>query len=82
MRDALATVGADGSAAAWAERWSTADVEIGVISASLCHLANISYRLGGRLLTYDAAAQKFADAEANRLAHPSYRAPYVVPKLA
>jgi predicted dehydrogenase len=59
-----------------------AEVDIGRISADLCHLANISYRLGGRLLTYDPATQKFADAEANRLAHPPYRAPYVVPKLA
>ena len=59
-----------------------AEVDIGRISADLCHLANISYRLGGRLLTYDADAQKFADAEANRLAHPAYRAPYVIPQLA
>ena len=28
-----------------------AEVDIGRISADLCHLANISYRLGGRLLT-------------------------------
>ncbi|MFL6302081.1 MAG: hypothetical protein ACJ72H_00950 [Candidatus Sulfotelmatobacter sp.] len=59
-----------------------AEVEIGRISADLCHLANISYRLGGRLLPYDSSSQKFEDAEANRLAHPAYRAPYVIPELA
>ena len=29
-----------------------ADVDIGRLSADLCHLANISYRLGGRLLNF------------------------------
>ncbi len=59
-----------------------ADVETGVISADLCHLANISYRLGGRKLDFDAASQRFTDAEANHLAHPTYRAPYLIPALA
>ncbi len=59
-----------------------ADVDIGRLSADLCHLANISYRLGGRLLKFDAQNEHFEDAEANRLAHPSYRAPYTIPKLA
>ena len=58
-----------------------ADVDIGRISADLCHLANISYRLGGRQLTFDAQKESFGDAEANRLAHPSYRAPYTIPNL-
>jgi hypothetical protein len=58
----------------------TADVEIGVISASLCHLANISYRLG-RKLDFDPATWKFKnDAEANRMLTRKYRAPYVVPE--
>lgn len=41
--------------------------EIGHRSATICHLANIGYRLG-RKLTWDAAAERFADdAGANRL---------------
>jgi predicted dehydrogenase len=59
-----------------------ADVDIGRISADLCHLANISYRMGGRLLKYDAQNERFEDAEANKLAHPAYRAPYTIPNLA
>jgi predicted dehydrogenase len=58
-----------------------ADIDIGRISADLCHLANISYRRGGRLLTFDPKTEKFADAEANALAHPSYRKPYIIPQL-
>jgi predicted dehydrogenase len=58
-----------------------ADVEVGRISADLCHLANISYRCGGRLMTFDPKTEKFADADANALAHPKYREPYVIPEL-
>jgi len=55
-----------------------AEVQIGVTSANLCHLANISYRLG-RKLAYDASAGKFStDAEANKLLTREYRAPYLV----
>jgi predicted dehydrogenase len=58
---------------------ATADVEIGVTSATLCHLANISYRTG-RKLEFDAAAWQFRnDAEANAMLTRKYRAPYVVP---
>jgi predicted dehydrogenase len=57
-----------------------ADIDIGRISADLCHLANISYRRG-RLLTFDPKTEKFADSEANALAHPSYRKPYIIPQL-
>jgi hypothetical protein len=57
----------------------TADVETGVKSAVLCHLANGSYRLGRRL-AFDGAAMRFAgDEEANRMLTREYRAPYVVP---
>ncbi|MGD0001000.1 MAG: Gfo/Idh/MocA family oxidoreductase [Bryobacteraceae bacterium] len=56
----------------------TADVEIGATSASLCHLANISYRIG-RLLNWDAAARHFVnDAAADELLTRNYRSPYVV----
>jgi predicted dehydrogenase len=56
----------------------TAPVEAGVRSAALCHLANISYRLG-RKLAFDPAQRRFADADANRMLSREYRAPYVVP---
>jgi predicted dehydrogenase len=57
-----------------------AEVQIGVTSADLCHLANISYRLK-RSLEFDAATGKFPkDDEANRLLTRTYRAPYVVPE--
>jgi predicted dehydrogenase len=59
-----------------------AEVEIGKVSADLCHLANISYRLQGQTLKFDAQSKGFADEEANRLAHPAYRAPYLIPRLA
>jgi predicted dehydrogenase len=59
-----------------------ADIDIGRASADLCHLANISYRLNGQLLKFDPQARRFADDQANRLAHPAYRAPYGIPDLA
>jgi len=56
----------------------TAEIEIGAISAALCHLANISYRVG-RKLQWDAAKNKFVnDAEADKLLTRDYRKPYVV----
>ena len=57
----------------------TADIEVGVASASLCHLAHISYRLGRRL-AFDAKQLRFADSDANRLLTREWRAPYVVPE--
>jgi hypothetical protein len=58
----------------------TADVELGVISASLVHLANASYRTG-RKLAVDVKAMRFVgDSEANALLTRVYRAPYVVPE--
>jgi predicted dehydrogenase len=47
------------------------------LSASLCHLANISYRVG-RKLTLEAGPQFTNDAEANALLTRIYRKPYVV----
>jgi hypothetical protein len=56
-----------------------ADVEIGVMSASLVHIANISYRLGKRL-AFDPKTMTFrGEAEANRMLTRPYRAPYIVP---
>jgi hypothetical protein len=57
-----------------------ADIEIGLRAAGICHLANISYRLGRRV-TWDDAARKFAgDADANKMISRDYRKPYVVPE--
>ncbi len=57
-----------------------AEVEIGVASADLCHLANTSYRLQ-RSLKFDEAAHKYiGDDEANKMLTRNYRKPYVVPE--
>jgi predicted dehydrogenase len=57
----------------------TADIEIGALAAAYCHLANISYRVGGRRLDWDAGRKQFANApEANAMISREYRAPYVV----
>jgi hypothetical protein len=58
----------------------SADVEIGVISANLCHMANISYRLKRRLV-FDPKTWKFTgDNEANKMLTREYRKPYIVPE--
>ena len=58
----------------------TADVEVGVISANLCHLANISYRLKRRI-NFDPKTWTIpGDNEANRMLTREYRKPYVVPE--
>jgi predicted dehydrogenase len=59
-----------------------ADVDIGRLSADLCHFANISYRLGGRLQKLNPRTERFESDEANQLAHPAHRTPYVIPNLA
>ena len=56
-----------------------AEVEIGVTSAALCHLANISYRLGRRL-DFNPDTGRFKDADANKFLTREYRKPYVVPE--
>jgi predicted dehydrogenase len=58
------------------------EIEEGHLSSALCHLGNISYRLG-RTLQFDPKTETFpSDAEANRLLTRPYRAPFVVPKIA
>jgi hypothetical protein len=47
------------------------------LSAALCHLANISYRVK-RQLTIDPGPRFGNDTEANKLITREYRAPYVV----
>jgi hypothetical protein len=56
------------------------DVNEGVLSSDLPHLANISYRVGRRL-EFNGAAEKFVnDPEADALlTRKEYRKPYVVP---
>jgi predicted dehydrogenase len=57
-----------------------ADVEIGVASADLCHLANTAYRLK-RTLKFDEATRKYiGDEEANKMLTRNYRKSYVVPE--
>ncbi len=55
-----------------------ADVEIGVISANLCHLANISYRVKRKLVLDERRRSFVNDWEANKLLTREYRKPYVV----
>jgi predicted dehydrogenase len=51
----------------------------GHYSTTLCHLGNISYRVG-RSLTFDGTRERFeGDDEANKLLGRKYRAPYVLP---
>ena len=52
----------------------------GHFSTTLCHLGNISYRVG-RSVTFDGARERFeGDDDANKLLRRSYRAPYVLPE--
>ena len=56
------------------------DIEEGHRSASLAHLANISYRLG-RSLDFDPTTEAFRDdAEADGMLTRDYRAPYILPE--
>jgi predicted dehydrogenase len=61
----------------------TAPIEEGHISATMCHLANASYRLG-RTLNFDPEKEEvIGDDEANRLLREEdrgYRAPFVIPE--
>lgn len=57
------------------------DIREGHLSTTLCHLANISYKLG-RSLKFTGATEKFIDdSEADDMLTRNYRKPYVVPKM-
>lgn len=57
-----------------------ADIEEGHRSTLLCQMGNISYRVGGRKLTFDAGTETFVnDREADALLKRTYRVPWVVP---
>ncbi|MBL9122487.1 MAG: Gfo/Idh/MocA family oxidoreductase [Planctomycetaceae bacterium] len=59
----------------------SADIEQGRRSTLMCQLANISYRLGGEKLTFDAATENCVGNDAaNRLLKREYRSPWVVPE--
>jgi predicted dehydrogenase len=57
------------------------DVEIGRMSTTICHLGNISYRLG-RDVRFDSKTETFGDDEAaNAWLTKAYRSPYVLPEV-
>jgi predicted dehydrogenase len=57
------------------------DIEEGHFSAVLCHLGNISYRLGNRALQFDGDTETFPnDPEANKLLKRMYREPWIIPE--
>ncbi|MCB9384540.1 MAG: Gfo/Idh/MocA family oxidoreductase [Bryobacterales bacterium] len=56
------------------------EIEQGHLSTSLCHLTNIAY-FTGRKLVFDPATETFpGDAEANKFLKREYREPFVVPE--
>ena len=58
-----------------------ADVEIGHKSVLLCHMANISYRVGNKKLELDPRTERFTNCdEANKYIKREYREPWVVPE--
>jgi len=62
-------------------RRPNADVEIGRLSTTLCHLGNIATRLG-REVRFDPATESFpGDKEANAWLSKPYRKPWTLPKL-
>jgi hypothetical protein len=57
-----------------------ADVEEAHLSMLLCHLANISYRVGNRKLKFNGATESFvSDNEASKYLKANYRKPWIVP---
>ncbi len=58
-----------------------ADVELGRLSTTICHLGNISYRLR-RDIVFDPATETFGDDKAaNAYLTKEYRSPYTLPKV-
>ena len=56
------------------------DVTQGHLSASLVHLADISYRIGNKQLYFDSKTERFTNSEdANKLLKGNYRTPYAIP---
>jgi ATP-dependent Clp protease ATP-binding subunit ClpX len=58
-----------------------ADIEIGHLSTTLCHLGNVAWQLN-REVRFDEASQTFQDdAEANELLSKTYRDPWQLPEV-
>ena len=57
-----------------------ADIEEGHLSSSLCHLGNISYRLGRKLHINPSSESFVNDPEADAMLTRKYREPFVVPE--
>ena len=56
-----------------------APLEEGHLSTSLCHLGNISYRVG-RSVKFDGTTERFVgDSEADSYLSRTYRSPYALP---
>jgi len=60
---------------------TVSDVEIGHNSMIACHLANIAFRTGRRVQWDAAREQIVGDAEAQKLIHKAYRAPWTLPTI-
>jgi predicted dehydrogenase len=57
------------------------DIEIGRLSTMLCHLGNVSYKLG-RDVKFNSEREDFgSDKEANALLRKEYRKPYDLPRV-
>ena len=59
-----------------------ANIEQGHKSATLVHLANLSYRVGKKQLYYDSAAERVTNSdEANAISNGSHRPGYEIPEI-
>lgn len=59
-----------------------ADIQQAHYSASLVHMANLSYRVGQKQLLFDGTAERFTNSpEANALLKPLYRKHYRIPEV-
>jgi hypothetical protein len=59
-----------------------ANIEQGHKSATLVHLANLSYRTGKKQLFYDGAAERVTNSdEANTISRGTYRKGYEIPEV-
>jgi hypothetical protein len=59
-----------------------ANIEQGHKSATLVHLANLSYRVGKKQLYFDSASERVTNSEeANAISKGSYRPGYEIPEI-
>ena len=58
------------------------DIQEGHLSSALCHLANMSYRLGRSVQFDPESEQPVGDSDAVALMSRDYRSPFVVPAIA